>query len=287
MAQSSRQRGAALTGYALALAAMVVASLGALAALERTSEDYLEGTSEAIGQPREPRFVDPPDALAFLPPDSPNSLGGGVATTTTAPTTTTTTTTTATSTTTVDPNVPTEFAMGAKSAAPTPDKLDGDIIGIGPYPPGADLSWDGADYDDDEFFYFFEEGRVVLDSAWVVPGSSPSVTLAAGEAVCGYYVHYSPVSGTDVEPDKVKIEFDFPVVGFVGTDVGLSQTDNWMGGELPPSAPAQWDEGRRGLESNDEVKIKKAGGIDDAKVELDKFETTFNYSDDIRIFTRC
>lgn len=158
---------------------------------------------------------------------------------------------------------------------------------VGAYPPGADLSWNGSAYDDDDDFFVFQEGRVVLDAAWEVPGSSPTMTLAAGEAVCAYYVHYSPATGVDEKPTEFKIEFGVPIVGVVRTDAGLSQTDVWMGGQAPPTAPAYYDDGQRGLESNEEIEIKNADGVDDSKLELDKVEESFDSSDDIRIFTHC
>lgn len=48
----SSQRGATLTGYAMALTLLVVMALGSIAALEQSSEDFLTESGTSIGSPR-------------------------------------------------------------------------------------------------------------------------------------------------------------------------------------------------------------------------------------------
>lgn len=50
--KSRIQRGSTLTGYSLVVAAFAVVSLGAVAGLSSSSEDFLEDTGDAIGTPR-------------------------------------------------------------------------------------------------------------------------------------------------------------------------------------------------------------------------------------------
>ncbi len=116
-----RQRGHALTGYALTLSVLVGSAMGGIELLQEGSGDFLVETGAEIGERRltreEVQNATIPVAPNWIPPTDPSTT-----TTTTAPTTTTaapTTTTTAPTTTTAAPTTTTTAPTSTTTGAPT------------------------------------------------------------------------------------------------------------------------------------------------------------------------
>lgn len=255
------EHGAAMASYALTVAAVTVVTLGSVAVLGQATDDALTQTaSRMAGSIRTPPTL----------PLDPGDDGFDV------PITTTTTTAPATAAS-EDPEpmaAPVELA-----AAPNVVSIKGNVEVVGAYPSGVDLSSTSDDFDHNNKMFVFGEGQRELDGDWVVPGSSPSVVLGAGDTICAYYVHYSPATGDRRRAGRRSIEFADPIIGWVGDENGLDASDTWSGADHP-SSPT-YHIGGRGLEPGEQVEVEGA------TLHLDGWVSSADLSDDLRVFTEC
>lgn len=286
------ERGSSLTGYTLTVALVVVVALGSMTALETSSEDFLASTGDKIGEPRESAQIAASNVQHTY--GNTNSAGGGQAppattasntgsstTTTSQPTTAPTTSAPPTTTApTTNPPKLTKKATGSTGEAPPPAG-DTDVLIRGSYqkkdnidaskkPKGSST----AMFADDDALNVFSEAMVVLTNPWVVPGTT--TPLNAGDSVCGYYVHYTPVS-KNAGVSNVSVAFPGAVLSVVGGDKELDDSDEWAHDEF--QTPDRYRKSRQ-LENGEFPEI--SGNT----LTFSLYAARGN-QDDARVFTRC
>lgn len=275
------ERGSSVTGYALTVALMVVVALGSMTALETSSEEFLASTGDKIGEPRESAQIAASNVQHTY--GKTNSAGSGQAppaTTsgnTNSPTTTTPQPTTAPTT---KPPKLTKKATGSTGEAPPPTG-DTNVLIRGSYqkkdnidaskkPKGSST----AMFADDDALNVFSEAMVVLTNPWVIPGTTTSLNV--GESVCGYYVHYTPVS-KNAGVSNVSVAFPGAVLSVVGGDKELDDSDEWADDEF--QTPDRYRKSRQ-LENGEFPEI--SGNT----LTFSLYAVRGN-QDDARVFTRC
>lgn len=245
------ERGATLTGYALSLALLVVMSLGSIKVLESSGETYLIETGSKIGEPR-PTF----DEMTYT------GTGSG-----TPPSTTPTTT----------PTTPSPTANPQGTVTNAPLAFGPQVNAFGTYPTNNNLNCKKpCPYTSDSEVFVFGEGKIELTSPWVVPGTNPEVILDAGDAVCVYYLHFSP-NTTKATIQNVEVNFNGTVLSVIGDNKGLDETDGWSGGTTPTA----------NYQYNRELDNKETPSINDTSISFNRLRDNLGRQDNARIFVEC
>lgn len=160
---------------------------------------------------------------------------------------------------------PALYVPPTPTTPPTPLVTGGGIF-VGPIPDGADLSPD-ADYEDNDNVFVFEESVQILDSDFVLDGT----TIPAGTQVCSYIIWYSPVTNSDV---VATIDFGAPILGGALSRSELEATAAQFG---KPGVNYAYN---RSWENNDGF------GVNGNVLDIDPYAVS-NNGDMLRVFTQC
>lgn len=242
--RARNERGATLTGYALLMSGLVVISLGAIQAMNTSSDAVLSDTGDAVGNPRlsveETKTNPVPSPPPWVGARGEGTCSAGY------------------------DGCPLGTAIAFDPASYEPPGLSGDIV-YG----GAAQDVDFTNLHDDSVASVYLETVVQLNGEWQPPqtdpdGSPAPVTVQPGELVCTYIVHASPVTagmkydftidfqgevlGTaynsdfDVDPVFAASGTSFPAANYVEGDDGFNVSANQLDVNDFKGDPPSYDE---------------------------------------------
>ncbi len=245
------ERGATLTGYALLMSGLVVISLGAIGAMNESSEAVLTDTGASVGNPR----LSVEETKANPVPGPPPWVGARGDGTCSAG----------------FDGCPLGTRLAFNPANFEPPGLSGDILWGG----SAD-NVDFATLGDDATAFVMIETVVQLNGEWQPPqgdsdGNPGPILAQPGDKVCTYIVHASPIAND--HDFSFGIDFQGEVLGTAyNSEFGADPVFQATGATFPVS---------NYIEAEDDFEISGAslGGIE--------LKNNAGSYDEIRVFVRC
>lgn len=245
------ERGTTLTGYALLMASLVVISLGAITAMNESSEAVLSDTGDAVGNPR----LSVAETKANPVPSPPPWVGARGEGTCSAG----------------YDGCPLATTLSVDPAAYEPPNLNGNVQWG-----GSAENVDFTNLSDDNNAFVMLETVVQLNGEWQPPqgdsDASPSPILAQpGDKICTYVVHAAPLT-TDGDFD-FDIDFQGEILGTAfNSDFGVDPVFTAPGASYPAA---------NYIEGDDDFDIS---GVKFDGKHLKNLATAY---DQVRVFVRC
>lgn len=249
------QRGATLTGYGLLMAGIVVVSLGAIEAVNTSSETVLADTASSVGTPRasvdETKANPVPGAPPWVGANGPGLCSAGHD----------------------------GCALGTKVAVNPADYeppfISGDVVWAGSAE-GVDLSTMQSDTQG----FMFLESVVQVNGEWEPPQSDPDGNpnvsgVLPGDLVCTYIIHTSP-STPNASEYKFHMDIDFQgeVLGTAyNSEFAVDPIFKGTGTSTPAANYLEIGTDDYNISSNN--------------LEVHDFFTAANTFDEIRVFVKC